>query len=58
VYRKFYDLALVAVLTIVAIVLALAGVKNELVLVSFGLPLVLFLPGYSLTLLLFEAKLG
>lgn len=57
-YRKFYDLALVAVLTIVAVVLALAGVKNVLILISFGLPLVLFLPGYTLTLVLFEAKLG
>lgn len=47
-FRKNFDLLLVGLLTLVAVILAWAGVNNGAAQFLFGVPLVLFIPGYVL----------
>src|SRR5918997_6967724 len=55
---KAYDLYMVLVITVIAVILGLAGVNNVALGVLFGAPLVLFLPGYGLTAALENRQLS
>lgn len=57
-YVKSWDLLVILVICVTAIVLAFGGVVNPITGVIFGLPLLLFLPGYAITTALADPSLG